>query len=81
MAFAICTSLTSITLPPSVTSIEEGAFAICTSLISITLPSSVISIGEKAFGDCTSLMSVTLSRKTHFGKYVFPKTTRIVYSD
>jgi hypothetical protein len=37
-AFNNCTSLTSITIPDSVTSIDQGAFDGCTSLTSITIP-------------------------------------------
>jgi hypothetical protein len=59
-AFSGCTSLTSITIPNSVTTIEGGAFWGCTSLSSIIIPNSVTTIGRGAFGDCTSLSSVTI---------------------
>ncbi|MFR6424693.1 MAG: leucine-rich repeat domain-containing protein [Oscillospiraceae bacterium] len=55
-----CTSLTSVTIPDSVTSIGEYAFSGCTSLTSVTIPDSVTSIGECAFYECTSLTSVTI---------------------
>ena len=48
-AFSGCSSLTSITIPSSVTSIGEKAFDACTSLTSITIPSSVKTIGRLAF--------------------------------
>jgi len=54
------TGLTSITLPNSLTSIEEGAFTNCKRLASINIPNSVISIGEWAFHDCTSLTSINI---------------------
>ena len=54
-AFDDCESLTSITIPSSVTSIGEYAFSYCESLTSITIPSSVTSIGDYAFYNCTSL--------------------------
>jgi hypothetical protein len=41
-----CTSLTSVTIPNSVTSIGNYAFDYCTSLTSVTIPNSVTSIGN-----------------------------------
>lgn len=54
-AFANCTSLTSVTIPPSVTSIEGVAFQYCTSLTNVTIPASVTAIIATAFSTCTSL--------------------------
>ena len=51
-AFCDCTSLTSITIPSSVTTIGSFAFDGCTSLTSITIPASVTSIGGWAFDGC-----------------------------
>ena len=51
-AFADCNSLTSITIPNSVTTIKGYAFSGCVSLTSITIPDSVVSISENAFNDC-----------------------------
>ena len=53
-------SITSITIPNSVTSIGERAFDCCSSLKSITLPNSITSIGEQAFRQCESLTSITI---------------------
>ena len=48
-AFYCCTSLTSVTIPESVTIIGDEAFSRCSSLTSVTIPDSVTSIGECAF--------------------------------
>ncbi len=59
-AFYDCYSLTSVTIPDSVTTIERDAFSGCSSLTSITIPDGVTSIGERAFYGCGSLTSVTI---------------------
>ncbi len=48
-AFDDCTSLTSVTIPNSVTSIGDYAFNGCFSLTNVTIPNSVTSIGDGAF--------------------------------
>ena len=58
-AFSSCWSLTSITIPNSVTSIGDYAFNGC-SLKSISIPNSVTNIGREAFSDCWSLTSITI---------------------
>ena len=55
-----CSSLTSITIPSSVTSLDDGCFSYCTSLTSITIPSSVTSIGDNCFQGCSGLSSITI---------------------
>ena len=57
-AFSGCSSLTSITIPDSVTSIKPWAFNNCSSLTSITIPDSVTSIGNTAFNNCSRLETV-----------------------
>ena len=54
------TSITSVTLPNSITSIGNRAFRDCSSLTSINLPNSITSIVGGAFKNCSSLTSVTL---------------------
>lgn len=53
-----CPSLTSITLPDSVTNICKFAFQGSTALTSITISGGVTTIGENAFQGCTALTSV-----------------------
>ncbi|MCR4799915.1 MAG: leucine-rich repeat protein, partial [Bacteroidales bacterium] len=49
-----------ITIPNSVTTIEDGAFGHCQNLESITIPSSVTSIGTGNTGDCFHLYSIII---------------------
>lgn len=53
-------SLTSITIPSTVTSIDYYAFSGCSGLTSITIPNSVKSIGVSAFRGCSGLTSITI---------------------
>ena len=72
-AFGGCESLTSITIPGSVTSIGERAFGGCKSLTSITIPDSVTSIGDRAFDGCESLTSITIPVTTSIGPNAFER--------
>lgn len=56
----MCSGLTSVTIPNSLTSIREYVFRGCSGLTSITIPNSVTSIGECAFSGCFGLTSVTI---------------------
>ena len=58
--FGVCESLTSVTIPNSVTSIGDAAFESCSNLTSITIPNSVTTIGYSAFTSCTGLTSITI---------------------
>jgi large repetitive protein len=54
-------SITSVTIPNGVTSIDSRAFMNCTNLISVTFPTSgLTSIGQYAFSGCSSLTSITI---------------------
>ena len=58
--FDQCSSLTSITIPSSVTSMGAGCFSSCYSLTSITIPSSVTTLKEGCFEYCKGLTSITI---------------------
>ena len=60
-AFNKSTSLTSVTLPKSLTNIAYCAFEGCTSLTAITIPDGVTTMGMGVFRNCNSLVSVNLS--------------------
>jgi hypothetical protein len=49
-----------VTIPDSVTSIEDYAFSYCEGLNSVTIGSGVTSIGYSAFEGCSGLTSVTI---------------------
>ena len=65
-------SITSMTIPASVTSIGDAAFTRCSGLTSVTIGSGVTSIGNDAFGVCSGLTSVTIPDSvTDIGKQAF----------
>ena len=59
-AFSNCNSLTSVTIPNSVISIEPDAFYDCNNLTSVTIGNGVTSIGDEAFKYCSSLTSIDI---------------------
>lgn len=89
-AFYNCSSLTSITIPNSVTSIGDYAFYGCTGLTSVTIPNSVTSIGSNAFFNCTGLTKITFTgtkaqwnaiSKGSYWDYNVPSSCKIVCTD
>jgi len=76
--FSNCASLTSITIPESVTSIGNNAFGNCVNLTSIIIPNSVTSIGGSAFCRCTNLTSIVIPDSiTIIGERVFEGCTSL----
>ena len=59
-AFGDCTGLTAVTIPSTITNIDDYAFCGCTGLTSISIPSKVKRIGDGAFDGCTGLTSATI---------------------
>ena len=60
MLFSFCSSLTSVTIPNSVTTIGGSAFSGCSALTSVNIPNSVTTTGGSAFSGCSALTSVTI---------------------
>lgn len=52
--------LQTVTLPQTITKIDDYAFSSCSSLTSITIPDSVTSIGKYTFSYCSSLTSINV---------------------
>ena len=77
--FSQCDSLTSITIPDSVTSIEKEAFLSCVALKSIVIGNGVTSIGEAAFMGCDSLTSIVIGNGvTSIGETAFDDCSSLI---
>ena len=77
-AFGYCTNLTSVTIPNSITSLEQGAFYFCTSPTNVTIGAGFTSIGQDVFCYCWSLTSVTIPASvTSIGEHAFSFCTRL----
>lgn len=71
-AFWLCSSLTNINIPNSVTNIGYEAFFDCKSLTNINIPNNVTNIGDKTFHNCCSLTNINIpSGVTNIGVYAF----------
>ncbi len=71
-AFYQCASVTSVTLPDTLESIEAHAFDSCTALVSVNIPSKVKSIGTYAFYKCSSLASIDIPEGVEsIGEFAF----------
>ena len=58
-AFENC-QITSVTVPDSITLIDNGAFKGCESLTTVTIPDSVTQMGERVFYGCKKLSSLKM---------------------
>ena len=73
-AFWLCSSLTNINIPNSVTNIGYEAFCLCRSLTNINIPNGVTNIGYNAFSDCRSLTNINIPNSvTNIGNGAFSK--------
>ena len=71
-AFENCTSLTSISIPSSVTEILASAFRGCSALETVSLAEGLEFIGSNCFQNCSSLTAITIpSSVTKLGASIF----------
>lgn len=84
-AFQFCNSLTSITLPDTLTAVGAYAFYGCASLTELVLPAGVSSVGEYALMACTRLQSIAFDGENDYYStengllYDKEKTTLLLY--
>ena len=69
-SFIKLSNLISITMPDSVTHINQGAFSYCDNLMNITIPG-VTNIGRMAFSYCNNLTSVDMPSVTDIESSAF----------
>ena len=66
------TSIKNLTLPDTITCVEDNTFTRCLYLENITIPDGVTSIGDLAFSECPALKSIILPDSvTSLGKSMF----------
>ena len=79
-AFVNCDMLRAVTLPDTLTSIENNAFYNCTQLEAIHIPANLQSIGMGAFGYCCGLTSIQIpSTVTFIGERAFEMVNNVEY--
>ena len=71
-AFYGCTALQQVTIPPSVTKLDDGAFWGCSSVSKVQFHEGLQFMGCSVFRDCTALQQVNIpSSVTELGSYAF----------
>ena len=71
-------SVTSVTLPNTITQIYDNTFVGCSSLEEVNIPSSVVEIGDHVFEGCSSLEKVFISSSvTSIGSGIFSGCTAL----
>ena len=70
MAFYDTEGLTTLDIPETVTTLDEGAIRECPELTHIHIPASVAEMGDHAIGGCYNLESITVDEgNKHFGVF------------
>ncbi len=71
-------SLTSVVLPQTLKSIDNGAFSNCKSLSSVSLPGNLTSIGKYAFYGCSALTTISIPASVQsLSEYTFAKCSAL----
>ena len=65
-AFCMCTGLTSIKIPPSMTYVSESCFKDCTNLASVSIPKSILVLGYNAFSRVKALKRAVVPERCTF---------------
>jgi hypothetical protein len=75
-----CNKIGNVTIPNSVTTIEDSAFFACLFITTITVPSSVTTIKEMAFSQCASLKFFTIpDNMTSIANHLFEGCNNLSY--
>ena len=76
--FSGCTNHKEVTLPDTITRIDDETFKGCTSLTSVIIPKTLTYIGWKAFKDCISLKNIVIPDSvTSIDNYAFSGCTSL----
>ena len=79
-AFFLCTNLTRVSIPDSITNCGSFAFYYCSGLASVTIGDGITSVGNYAFFNCTNLTSVYFKGDApSLGVSVFSNDNATVY--
>ena len=71
-AFYGCAGLTGVTIPQSVTVIENESFTLCEELKEVIIPNQVTAIGDNAFANCIKLNGISIPNSViSIGEYAF----------
>ena len=74
----LCTAITKVTIPSTVTTLYNGAVSSFTSLEEINLPNSITSFGNSVFSGCNSLKEIILPNNlASIGNSVFNNCTSL----
>ena len=77
-AFEMCTNITEVVIPNTVTNIQDGAFYHCESLHTVELPDSLDAIEGYTFMCCEALSRVEVPIRVNVRRNAFPEDCEVV---